>query len=52
MKKSRYTEAQVVDVVGDAGLHRWRHAEGLMHAGEIVEHEVERHGRRVILDLL
>ena len=31
----------------DTRFHRWRHAEGLMHAAEVVVHEVKRHGRFV-----
>ena len=37
------------DVRGDAGFHCWRHAQRLMHTAEVVPHEIERHGGRVIL---
>jgi len=40
------------DVVRDARFRGWRHAECLMHAGEIVEREVERDRGGVILQLL
>lgn len=39
-------------VIRNACFHRWRHAERLMHAGEIVEHEVESDGCGVVRDLL
>jgi hypothetical protein len=39
-------------MVEDACLHRRRHAERLMDAGEIVVEEEQRHHRRVVLQLL
>jgi hypothetical protein len=39
-------------VRGDAGFHRGRHAERLMHAAEVVVHEVEGCRCRVVLNLL
>jgi len=39
------------DVVGHTSFHCWRYAEPLMNTAKLV-HEVERHGRRVVLNLL
>lgn len=39
------------DVIGDARLHRWRHAEALMDASEIVIHVMERQHVLVVLHL-
>lgn len=39
-------------MVAQAGLHRWRHAQRLMHAREFVIDEVERDSRSVIHGLL
>jgi hypothetical protein len=39
-------------VIANARRHRWRNPQRLMDAGEIVKHEVQGHGVRVVLDLL
>ena len=36
----------------DSGFHRWRHAERLMDAGEVVVHVVQGDGCGVILEFL
>jgi hypothetical protein len=39
-------------MLSDSRFHRWRHAQGLMDPREIVVHVEQRHGMRVIFDLL
>lgn len=39
-------------LVSDARRHRWRDTQGLVDAHEIVVHEVDGDGVRVVLDLL
>jgi len=39
-------------MITNAGFHGWRDVQRLMHAPEVVIHEVQRHGVRVVLDLL
>ena len=39
-------------MVRNAGFHRWRYAQRLMDATEIVVHEVQRHGMLQVLQLL
>ena len=39
-------------VIGQAGLHRWRDAQRLVNAREVVVHEVQGHGGGVVLELL
>lgn len=40
------------NAVRNAKRHGWRAAEALMHAAEIVVHDVERHGSAVMVDAL
>ena len=40
------------DVIGQVGLHRWRHAQRPVDAREVVVHVMERHRRDVVLQLL
>jgi hypothetical protein len=37
-------------MVGNSRFHRWRHAQGLVNAGEIVVHVMRGHRRFVIFD--
>ena len=39
-------------MVGNAGLHYWRDAQGLVNPREVEMHEVKRNRGFVILDLL
>jgi hypothetical protein len=38
-------------MVGNAVRHCWRAAQSFMHAAEIVERDLQAHGRKVAVDL-